>query len=986
MKNLISKTIKNYQILLKIRESSTTILYKAFDQFLDRYVALEILKPTTLDHQILYEQLKPIVKKNSILSHPNIGTILDYFIEDELVCLVYNFHPIHTIKRYFNRSYSWKATSTDLVTIAQALTYAHDKGVIHGFVNPHNIIINEKGAPILFGFEVEIFLIQYYSRILPGSWINNIGEAYLAPEVLIKNDYSMQSDIYSFGILMHEWLTGEYLYVGETPLLTVYLRSSQKKEKHLKNKYTNPEIKLIVEKCIHHDSKHRYQSIQEISVLLARGALDYKITKEMAKAPLKYKTPQKRPSKFVLTFFCFLFAFIIFVAGFYYQFLSNAPEKQFVSLPADSTPEMTPTFQFTPTVNENSPLPSRTPTLIPTEKPKPTLTFNQISFPIRDGEDIPKLFNMNIETNNAERIIQVANWGIGEVNHLEVSSDRSMIGIATALGVEIYDPYEFRRIAFLDTSTRITTIAFSNNNNLIAVGDKDGVIQLWDTITWKPILFLSEHRKGIMKLFFSEDDQFLYSLSADETIKKWDIEKKIIAYQFSENTTYVSDMAVTPDGHYLITVGKNNKIQFWNLTTYEYVKNIRLPSQIFSVVVTPDSKQVVVGCADHRVYIIDIQTEEIYETLDGLNYDIVKLILTPDGGIIAGDQLGGIAYWDSSYSLQWKANRPEGSINRVDLLSSGSQLVYLDKTEQIVSIDWQGITRIFDKNSGKQIDTPIDFYNKPVNLKISPNDNYIAVQNDKKQVRVWSLLEGKVLFDFEGELVFGNPFSPNSQFIALKINDSTVRVYGIRSGKTIYQFNGHGQVKTIDYGFDGDILVVGKPEDLHLWSLLNGQEIVVTKNFSTSGCTQIYDLNDNVIMFITNYNLKVPVSDSSSGLCEFGRVGWMRAMDVNMTKKIIAVGGNSRLIVHNYEFSSDDINIEGVNLKNVMEVAIHPSGDIVASALNDFTIRLWDINTKEELVVLFGHKDEITDLEFTSNGRFLVSSSRDGFIKIWGVP
>lgn len=988
MKNLISTTIKNYQILLKIRDNSTTILYKAFDKFLNRYVALEILKPTVLNSRVIYEHLKPVIKKNSVLSHPNIGTVLDYFIEDDLVCLAYNFHPMHTIQRYFNRSYSWKATSKDLVTISQALTYAHDKGVIHGFVNPQNIIINDKGTPILFGFEVEVFLIQYYSKNLPGSWISNKGEVYLAPEVLINNDYSMQSDIYSFGILIHEWLTGEYLNVGETPLLTVYLRSSQHKGKQLKKKYTDPEIHLIVEKCIHRNLKQRYQSIQEVSVLLARGALDYKITKEMAKAPLKYKPPQQRPPKFILVFLSFLYAIIIFAAGFYFQFFPNSPENPYVSLPLDSSPSMTKIIKITATIqaNENRSLPSRTPTVIPIERTKPTLAFNQISFPIRDDEEIPALFNQTIDPMNAERIIQVANWGVGEVNYVGLSNDNSMLGIATSIGVELYDPHEFIRISFLDTSTRITAIAFSNDSNLMAVGDKDGVIQLWDTVSWKPILFFSEHRLGIMKLFFSDDDQFLYSLSKDEIINKWDIEKRDIAHRFSENTAYVTDMVTTPDEHYLITAGRNNKIQFWNLTTYEYVKNIRLPSQIYSVEVTPDSKKVVAGGADHRVYIIDIETEEISEKLDGLNYDVVRLILTDDGGIIAGDELGGIAYWDSTNVLQWKVNRPEGSSSRVDALTKGNQLIYLGKTEKIVSIDWQGITRIFDKKTGKELGVPHDFYNNPTNLKISPNDEYIAVQNDKKQVKVWSLLEGKILNNFEGELVFGNPFSPNSNLITLKLNDSTVKVYDVKSGKVLYQLNGHAQIKTIDYEFGGKVLVVGKPEDIHLWSLLNGQEIKIKKNFSTSGCTQIYDLNDDVIMFITNYNLIAPVIGSSSGLCEFVRVSWMRAMDINTTKKLIAVGGNSRLIVRNYEFSSEDINFESVNLKNVIGVAINPRSDIVASSLSDFTIRLWDINTKEELVILFGHKDEITDLEFTSNGRFLVSSSKDGFVKIWGVP
>ena len=996
MENLISKSVKQFQILLQIRESSISYLFKAYDKILDRYVALEVLKTSPINIEELFSNLKPIINNNLSFTHPGIGTVVNYFIENELICIVYNFDPIHTIQRYFNRSYSWKATSKDLVYVSQALVYAHEKGITHGFITPQNIIINDKGVPVLFGFGVELFLLQYYGKKLPGSWINNIGEKYLAPEVILKNVDSYQSDIYSFGIILNEWLTGQDLVTGDNLLITIFLRNTkQKNNKQQKKNELEPEIQMIMEKCIHSDVNHRFRSMQEVSVLLARGALNYQITKEMVGKPLTYKLPPKRPPKILLAILGFLYFLVIFFTGMYFQLYDstqNGPTSSSNTTSALSNGvlnEITPFPGSIDNINEINQDPKLKPTEVINEvlDVRPIIENNQITFPYRTDQNLPILTNSKISLENVDRIIQYANWGFGEINFLQQSNNNEYIAIATSIGVELLDSQDFTRVAFLDTSTWVSTVSFSHFSELIAIGDENGLIQLWNTNSWTPVSFLSSHDKGIIKLLFSDDDKQLLSLSADETIKIWDVDTKTVIHEFSERTEYVTDMVFTPDNHYLIMVSKNKKIQFWDLKTKEFVKTIQLPTQISSIIVTPDSKTMIVGGSDHRVYIIDINTGNIYKILDELKFDVVKLILTEDGGIIAGDQLGGIAFWDNQLSLFWKHSRPEGTINRSNILSSGHQLVYFEESNSLLSVNWQGITRLLDIKTGKQIDSDLDFYYNPISIKISHNDKLLAVQNDKRQTTLWNLQKGIIVNQFEGELVFGNPFSPDDQLISLKRGDKLVAIYNVKTGQQMYELSGHTLIETIDYIYDGSVLVTGRMEDIHLWSLINGQEIKVIKNFSTSGCTQIYDLSDSLIMFITNYNLVLSASTpNSSGLCQFNKVSWMSAMDISMDNNIIIVGGNSRLIVHNFSFSTGDNNIAGANHKKITGLAMHPEGEIIASSLDDHTIRLWNLVNNEELIVLFGHRGEITDLEFTSNGRFLVSSSKDGFIKIWGVP
>jgi WD40 repeat protein len=78
--------------------------------------------------------------------------------------------------------------------------------------------------------------------------------------------------------------------------------------------------------------------------------------------------------------------------------------------------------------------------------------------------------------------------------------------------------------------------------------------------------------------------------------------------------------------------------------------------------------------------------------------------------------------------------------------------------------------------------------------------------------------------------------------------------------------------------------------------------------------------------------------------------------------------------------------MSGVNGHNIVSVAIIPDGSLLAAAYDDNTIRVWDIATKDELMILYGHNSPVTDLRFTVDGKFLISTSLDGTIRIWGDP
>jgi serine/threonine protein kinase len=126
MRNLIGTTLNQYQIQLKVRETGTRVLYKAYDTKTFHTVALEVVKANVPEPQVLYEALNQQAKKNSELVHPNIPVVVDSGIQEDLIFFVYNFAPLLPLRRLFNKTYTWQELARDLVPITKSLAVAHE--------------------------------------------------------------------------------------------------------------------------------------------------------------------------------------------------------------------------------------------------------------------------------------------------------------------------------------------------------------------------------------------------------------------------------------------------------------------------------------------------------------------------------------------------------------------------------------------------------------------------------------------------------------------------------------------------------------------------------------------------------------------------------------------------------------------------------------------------------------------------------------------
>src|ERR1700676_4906671 len=273
-----------YEILAPLGEGGMGKVYKARDTRLDRLVAIKLLQADIADRPELQERFEREARTVASLNHPHICTLYDIGHQDNAGFLVMEYLEGETLaQRLESGPLPLEEVLRYATEIADALDKAHSKGVIHRDLKPANIMLTSTGSKLLdFGLaklrrEADPFAVLAGVPVAadtistPGAVLGTL--SYMAPEQLEGREVDARTDIFAFGAVVHEMVTGKKAFGGHAGanVIAAILKETPSPASH-SNLQVPAELERIVTKMIEKDPNERYATAAD--VLLDFRALD----------------------------------------------------------------------------------------------------------------------------------------------------------------------------------------------------------------------------------------------------------------------------------------------------------------------------------------------------------------------------------------------------------------------------------------------------------------------------------------------------------------------------------------------------------------------------------------------------------------------------------------------------------------------------------------------------------------------------------------
>ena len=264
-----------YQIVAPIGAGGMGEVYKATDTRLNRTVAIKVLPPRFSENPEMKQRFEREAQTIAGLNHPNICTLFDVGRQGDTDFLVMEYLEGETLAARIARgALPFDEAMKVAVAIADALDKAHGQGITHRDLKPGNVMLTEKGAKLLdFGLAklrespqaaaAAIISSVGLNTTAPGTILGTM--QYMAPEQLEGKEADARTDIFAFGAVLYEMVTGRKAFEGKSqPHLIAAIVSAQPDPISKTQPATPAALDFLVKRCLEKDPERRLQTATDL--------------------------------------------------------------------------------------------------------------------------------------------------------------------------------------------------------------------------------------------------------------------------------------------------------------------------------------------------------------------------------------------------------------------------------------------------------------------------------------------------------------------------------------------------------------------------------------------------------------------------------------------------------------------------------------------------------------------------------------------------
>ncbi|MBW4692610.1 MAG: NACHT domain-containing protein [Lyngbya sp. HA4199-MV5] len=570
----------------------------------------------------------------------------------------------------------------------------------------------------------------------------------------------------------------------------------------------------------------------------------------------------------------------------------------------------------------------------------------------------------------------------------------------------------------------VFTIAVAPSSRLIAGGDGDGLVHLWDMDSGREIAIYKEHASGILSTTFSPDGKILASSSYDQTIRLWNIATGKCLKVLQEQSDAVRETAFNADGQILASGSSNGLVQLWNVQTGKCIRTLQGHTLgVQAVAFSPDDEILVSGSSDTTVRLWNFKTGECLRILRGHDEAITSITFAPDGQILAsGSDDRSIRLWNISTGECTKVlSNYDGNVFSVAFSPMGRVLA---------SCGIDSAVRLWDAATGVPLKILRGHSNLVSDVAFSSSGEELVSGSFDKTVKIWDIQTGDCRRTIQGYMDWINAiaFNPVHEILASG-SDEAALLWDIQTGECIKVLQGHSNwIISIAFNASGELLATADAEGIiKLWDSFGGRclrtyeghtdwiysiafmpsapifataagdKTIKLWNMDTSECKILQGHSNSVRSIAFNRTGTILASGSSdtfvrlwdthTGQCLkiLNNGSRIRSVAFSFSNEVIAVGGNDGLLSLWDVHTGECIRTYEGHSKPVVSTAFSPSGELLLSGSDDSTARLWNVQTGECIKVLQGHTSWLRSVAFHPNGETVATASGDETSKLWNI-
>ncbi len=612
-------SLGKYQIIQEIGRGGMGAVYKAHDPFLNRTVAIKVLAPHLAWEQAFVDRFLREARAVAQLRHPNIIDVHDVGQDGNSYYFVMAYLPGMSLKDLLSQKGRLQPAQAlpILHQLADALDYAHCKGLIHRDVKPANVMFDERGQAVLTDFG--IVKAAEESR-LTTTGVSIGTPHYMAPEQIQGKGIDARTDQYALGIIAFEMLAGCVPFDAATTTAVLY-------------KQVNEPPPSVTAFCPDLPS-----------------AAEAALNRALSKSPAGRFT----------------------TCG---EFVSAL--QQAVSQPARPIAPPAPT-QLVRSVESKRQAP---PVHHPVAQPQPAATsparkgggvpvlllagtgvvaltlialvvvaLVAVTLSKKPAPTVPQPAAA-ISPDNAAKTVTLARLGIKASNMAFSSDGKWMASGSDDKAIKLWDTSSWREaVIFIGRSNRVTSVAFSPDGKLLASGSDEKTVQLWDVPGQREQRTLVGHTGTVWSVAFSPDGKLLASASDDNTVKLWDMSSGREARTLAGHAGHVYSVAFSPDGKTLASGATDKTIKLWDVSNGRELRVLTgHGDSVNSLAFTSDGKTLASTSRDKTVKLWDVSNGRELYTLRGHTDWVTSAAFSPDGKIlVSGSNDNTIKVWDAS--------------------------------------------------------------------------------------------------------------------------------------------------------------------------------------------------------------------------------------------------------------------------------------------------------------------------------------------------